>query len=263
MKHILITVYLLLFVSFIGLNSSVCAYTGVSAGEAKNLVESNKGLIILDVRESGEFCDENGYISGAVNYPWISGVLQEKYDELPLNSEILVVCRSGNRSNAAAEFLDSKGYLSVYNMAGGMLSWQWNTEVCSFLCPSEVLLRSDKDSINTLRLLRDEVFMKNDLGLLLTTLYYFHAKEVSVLFFINSDLKEKTVKVLTQLVSEIEPLLDGKSTVMERQTFYTIEILLDEFAQQASPELKATIRQIKNGITKGAILDHFNITVSE
>jgi rhodanese-related sulfurtransferase len=74
----------------------------------------------VDVREVYEYCDAIGHIAGALNYPWNSGVLRALYEELPADCPLLVVCRSGGRSNQAANFLDSKGYSLVYDMLGGM-----------------------------------------------------------------------------------------------------------------------------------------------
>jgi hypothetical protein len=59
-------------------------------------------------------------------------VLQARYEELPTDGPVLVVCRSGGRSNAAASFLDSKGFSTVYDMLGGMSAWQWETATCKY-----------------------------------------------------------------------------------------------------------------------------------
>ena len=49
-------------------------------------------LIIVDVREyEDEFCGLGGHIPCAVNYPWRSGVLEQRYSELPKTADILVV----------------------------------------------------------------------------------------------------------------------------------------------------------------------------
>ena len=45
--------------------------------------------------------------------------------------EILVVCRSGARSAAAADFLCAQGFSSVTSMTGGMSDWVWETETCA------------------------------------------------------------------------------------------------------------------------------------
>jgi hypothetical protein len=57
-------------------------------------------------------------------------VLQARYEELPIDDPILVVCRSGGRSNQAATFLDSMGFSVIYDMQGGMNAWIWDTELC-------------------------------------------------------------------------------------------------------------------------------------
>jgi rhodanese-related sulfurtransferase len=104
------------------------------------MIDSNDWLIIVDVREESEYCDATvGHIPGALNYPWNSGVLQVSYHELPVDGEILLYCRSGHRSNLAAEFLDAAGYLYIYDMLGGILAWAWETTGC---------VDSDGDGVN-------------------------------------------------------------------------------------------------------------------
>ena len=137
----------LVLVFLMGLSSTAWAHTDVTPQEAKDLIDANDNLMVVDVREEeSEYCDENptppvppGHIPGALNYPWSSGVLQERYGELPIDGEILIVCRSGSRSNQAAEFLDSNGYLNIYDMTSGMSNWQWETVVC---------IDSDSDDLN-------------------------------------------------------------------------------------------------------------------
>ncbi len=81
-----------------------------------------------------EYCGSLGHIPGAYNYPWSSGVLGEAYEDFSQDDEILVVCHSGGRSNSAAGFLDSEGYLYVYDMLGGTNAWKntygYNTVGC-------------------------------------------------------------------------------------------------------------------------------------
>ena len=121
MRNNLLTLFCLIFVSSVGFSSSAGAHTDVTPQEAKNMIDTNEQLIVVDVREEeSEYCDEDpipptppGHIADALNYPWTSGVFQERYQELPVDGEILLVCRSGHRSNEAAEFLDSKGYKYV------------------------------------------------------------------------------------------------------------------------------------------------------
>ncbi len=108
--------------------SPVSGHTDVSPQEAMELIESNDRLLVVDVREESEFC--SGHIPCAVLYPWNSGDLQERYAEIPSDRDILVVCRSGHRSNLAANFLDLHGYTSVYDMQGGMNRWDGDRAPC-------------------------------------------------------------------------------------------------------------------------------------
>jgi rhodanese-related sulfurtransferase len=145
-KAFSIVLFLLIALSF-GTNPYVWGHTDITPQDAKSLIDSNTDVIVVDVREAeSEYCNEDptssappGHIPGALNYPWSSGVLQERYTELPIDGGILIVCRSGNRSNQAAEFLDSKGYMQIYDMTDGMSAWEWDTVGC---------VDSDGDGIN-------------------------------------------------------------------------------------------------------------------
>ena len=127
LKTILLWIGLSLIVS----GPCALAHTDVTAEQARELIDSTNDLIVVDVREPSEYCDTEGHIPGALNYPWYSGVLEAQYGELPMYGPVLVVCGSGSRSNRAADFLDSKDFSMVYDMLGGMsANWIWETEPC-------------------------------------------------------------------------------------------------------------------------------------
>jgi len=86
-------------------------------GEA--LKNKSNPISIIDVREPSEFA--GGHIVKARNIPL--GQLAGKLKELPKNSEIVFVCRSGNRSMQAAKIAQKQGYSSVFNLVGGMSRW--------------------------------------------------------------------------------------------------------------------------------------------
>lgn len=139
MKIKLSNFFVLLIAFSVAFNSSALAHIDVNSLEAKNMIDSNDQLIVVDVREISEYCATIGHIPGAVNYPWGSGILQQWYEELPRDGEILVYCHSGYRSNLAANFLDANDFLYVYDMVGGFSSWQWETTDC---------FDSDGDGVN-------------------------------------------------------------------------------------------------------------------
>jgi len=113
-------------------DARVLAHTDLTVEQARDLIASTADLVVVDVREPSEYCDARGHSPGALNYPLTSGVLQARYAELPMDRPILVVCRSGGRSNVAANFLDSKGFPEVYDMNGGMNAWLWETVPCKY-----------------------------------------------------------------------------------------------------------------------------------
>ena len=84
-------------------------------------------VILIDVREASEFVC--GSVSGAVNYPLSGFDVESMVRELGLNPEevqvpIGFICRSGRRSLEAARKFRFFGFANVYNLEGGMLSWE-------------------------------------------------------------------------------------------------------------------------------------------
>lgn len=90
----------------------------VSPAEAQKKLAQKQKPFLLDVRQPEEF--RTGHIPGAKLIPL--GDLRARMNELPKNQEILVVCRSGNRSLSATRQLASAGYNAV-NVRGGMIAW--------------------------------------------------------------------------------------------------------------------------------------------
>jgi glyoxylase-like metal-dependent hydrolase (beta-lactamase superfamily II)/rhodanese-related sulfurtransferase len=75
--------------------------------------------MVLDVREPEEF--DAGHVPDAVSIPQADLALQ--LDRVPRHRDVLVACRSGNRSLAAARFLKALGYDRVANLERGTLGW--------------------------------------------------------------------------------------------------------------------------------------------
>lgn len=79
----------------------------------------SEDAVILDVREPNEF--EAGHAPGAVSIPL--GELRARVAEVPdVDGPLLVICRSGVRSQAAAEFLAGRA-IEAANVVGGTLAW--------------------------------------------------------------------------------------------------------------------------------------------
>lgn len=90
----------------------------LSVRALKQKLDAGEDLFILDVREPIEY--EIANIGGAL-IP--QGEVPERLAEIDPEREIVVFCRSGQRSQVIAEFLQAAGYPRVANVAGGILAW--------------------------------------------------------------------------------------------------------------------------------------------
>lgn len=97
------------------------AYQQISPQEAKEIMDTETDIVILDVRTKGEY--DSGHIKNAVCLP-NEDILSEP-DVLPdKTQQILVYCRSGNRSKQAAQKLADMGYENIFEF-GGILDWPY------------------------------------------------------------------------------------------------------------------------------------------
>ena len=99
-------------------------YEQISGAEAKALMDSESGYIIIDARTQPEY--DEGHIAGAILIPEYE-IADRAEKELPdKNQLILVYCRSGRRSKIAAEELVKLGYTNVKEF-GGIIDWEYET----------------------------------------------------------------------------------------------------------------------------------------
>jgi len=77
------------------------------------------GAALLDVRNQDEF--DEARVPDSQLIPL--GELKERVSELPMNQELVVICRSGGRSGMAVGWLVSQGFKAV-NLTGGILDWE-------------------------------------------------------------------------------------------------------------------------------------------
>ena len=98
-------------------------YKKISAADAKARMDSGDTIVILDVRTQEEY--DAGHIAGAILIP--NETIADKQPALlpDLDAEILVYCRSGNRSAQAAKKLIAIGYTNVVDF-GGIIDWPYD-----------------------------------------------------------------------------------------------------------------------------------------
>lgn len=112
---------------FLVITSIACAQqnqsSSISMKEFKERLATDKNLVILDVRTPEELAGPLGKIDNAINIPIQN--LEQRIDELKSykDKEILVICRTQNRSAVAINILQTKGY-KAKNVLGGMTEFR-------------------------------------------------------------------------------------------------------------------------------------------
>ena len=89
-------------------------------GAKDALAKRDAGAFVLDVRDQWEWNEY--HVPNSTLIPLAQ--LPSRLSELPRDREIVVVCRSGNRSAAARDILMKSGFASVTSLGGGLLSWR-------------------------------------------------------------------------------------------------------------------------------------------
>ncbi|MBY0534495.1 MAG: rhodanese-like domain-containing protein [Chitinophagaceae bacterium] len=94
----------------------------ISAADVKARLDAGEALNLVDVREPFENADFN---IGGVLVPLgkIQTMQTDDIDELK-DQEVIVYCRSGNRSGQACLILETMGFSNVKNLVGGMMGWE-------------------------------------------------------------------------------------------------------------------------------------------
>jgi len=97
-------------------------FPNIKIADVQKKINAKNNILLLDVRTATEFEGPLSHIAGAVLLPIQE--LEQRVDELNEHKEkeIIVICRSGNRSQTGTRILISHGFNAV-NMLGGMEAW--------------------------------------------------------------------------------------------------------------------------------------------
>lgn len=95
--------------------------TNITPEELKKRMDAGEDLNIIDVREPAERAEYN--IGGKlVPLGQIQSMQLDDIEDMK-DDEVILYCRSGNRSGIAAQILDAAGFKNTKNLVGGMLAW--------------------------------------------------------------------------------------------------------------------------------------------
>lgn len=127
-RHGVVTLLFLLLFSIASISADIGVSNGnLSPAQAAALIKQQKQnteFVILDVRTPAEF--QQGHIKNAVLIDFRASTFVDRIKELDRNKLYLVYCRSGNRSQQAADIMVRLGFLRVINMSGGFNDWVSN-----------------------------------------------------------------------------------------------------------------------------------------
>jgi rhodanese-related sulfurtransferase len=96
--------------------------TNISPEEVKERLDKGEKLNLVDVRQPEETAEYN---IGGVTLP-LGNIQNMQIEDIEYlkNSEVILYCRSGQRSGVAAMILDQMGFHNTKNLTGGMLAWR-------------------------------------------------------------------------------------------------------------------------------------------
>ncbi|MDZ4846041.1 MAG: thioredoxin domain-containing protein [Chitinophagales bacterium] len=116
----------LLIVLSVSVTSAFAQTSGavLDAPVFRDKITATSNAVLLDVRTPDEY--EQGHIEGAKNLDYRSSAFQTELGMLDKSKPYFVYCLSGGRSAGAADYMRNNGFKVVYDLKGGMLSWQKN-----------------------------------------------------------------------------------------------------------------------------------------
>ena len=128
MKKLIVILLMVVVLTACGQNSEnqqEAVYVNITAKQAKEIMDSQEGYIILDTRTQEEY--DESHIPGAILIPH-DEILEKAEDVLTDKDQLLLVyCRSGRRSKLASEDLVKLGYTNIQEF-GGIIDWPYEVE---------------------------------------------------------------------------------------------------------------------------------------
>ena len=91
-----------------------------SIQELKSMLDNNADFILLDVRTENEVL-VSSISNKSLHIPM--NEIPEKIDDLNTKKQIIVYCKSGQRSAKVCEYLSQNNFSDIYNLKGGILAW--------------------------------------------------------------------------------------------------------------------------------------------
>jgi rhodanese-related sulfurtransferase/rubrerythrin len=190
----------------------------IGAEEARKMLSMAvpNALTVLDVRQGWEY--EELHLPGAKLMPL--GELEDRTAEIPRDKPLLVYCRSGKRSAAAASLLSARGYKDVTNMLGGITAWSG----ASAVGPQDSGMRYWQGDETPERILALAFAMERELGVFYQELADSAADpELKATFARLAGFEDKHKLVVYHLYKTLFPQSAGIEDLADKATFKALE----------------------------------------
>jgi phage shock protein E len=117
--------FILVLTLFLTACSNLQSGTKISPEDAKQMLDSNSEIILLDVRTAEEYRAEHIPGSILITLSTLESRIEERFPNK--SATYIVYCRSGNRSADAVKIMVDLGYQNVYDL-GGIIDWPYTTQ---------------------------------------------------------------------------------------------------------------------------------------
>jgi len=101
-------------------------FKNIDSEEFKEGMENDPDAELIDVRTPGEY--DEAHLKGARLLNIMSPDFTSEVEKLPRDKAYYIYCRSGSRSASACQYMAGLGFKELYNLAGGIISWPFETE---------------------------------------------------------------------------------------------------------------------------------------
>ncbi|MCX5885481.1 MAG: hypothetical protein NT096_06195 [Proteobacteria bacterium] len=126
-----------------------------------------------------------------------------------------------------------------------------------------VLGESKENDIKVLRSFRDKVLVKKPDGERYVRQLYRDSFEVALILLLNPELRVLTAEVLEPLLPRIQSVIKGEEMILYETEIEKIKALLDDFAEEATPQLRGLIWQVKRDLDRERFLKQFGIILEK
>ena len=91
----------------------------ISVQSLNTKINNNEFFLLIDVREIQEL--EISKISQSIHIPM--NTIPENLNQIKSSKPVIIMCKYGGRSAKVCQYLQDQGYLNIYNLKGGIISW--------------------------------------------------------------------------------------------------------------------------------------------